>query len=260
MRDRLKRIRRAVLKGRAHLARERQLERAYYLQLSGCQVADLWLLYSRFLGEHADGLFVEVGANDGVYASNTWGLAARGWRGIMIEPVPGVADRCRANHRDHPAITVVQTAIGAPGVASVNLRLGGHLSTGNPALAQRLAVLPWSADRMTTEQVVVGCRTLDDVLEEHCPGEQVDVVVIDVEGCEAEVFAGFDLRRWRPLMLIVELVDAHSDLGLLAWADAQLGEAIWDAGYRVVAKDAINTVFVRRDVWAEALQRLGVDA
>ena len=51
----------------------------YYAQQPSCQIPYLHHLYSRFLGDRADGVFVEVGAYDGVFVSNTWGLAERGW-------------------------------------------------------------------------------------------------------------------------------------------------------------------------------------
>jgi hypothetical protein len=38
-----------------------------------------------------------------------------------------------------------------------------------------------------------------------------DLLVIDVEGAERQVFAGFDLEKWMPKTLLVELEDEHPD-------------------------------------------------
>src|SRR5680860_384457 len=43
------------------------------------------------------GVFVEAGANDGIWQSNTYLLERRGWRGVLIEPIPELFDRCRRN-------------------------------------------------------------------------------------------------------------------------------------------------------------------
>src|SRR5262245_47416510 len=44
------------------------------------------------------GVFVEAGANDGVEQSNTYVLERyRKWRGLLVEPVPELADACRRN-------------------------------------------------------------------------------------------------------------------------------------------------------------------
>src|SRR5258708_38179491 len=43
-----------------------------------------------------NGIFVEAGANDGETQSNTAYFARhRGWRGLLIEPIPDLAQRCR---------------------------------------------------------------------------------------------------------------------------------------------------------------------
>ena len=47
-----------------------------------------------------DAFFVEAGANDGVDHSTTYSLEKRrGWRGLLIEPIPELARRCAANRR-----------------------------------------------------------------------------------------------------------------------------------------------------------------
>mmetsp|Transcript_32129 Transcript_32129/g.58752 ORF Transcript_32129/g.58752 Transcript_32129/m.58752 type:complete len:196 (+) Transcript_32129:107-694(+) len=45
----------------------------------------------RVLGELpsvATGLFLDIGAHDGEYASNTWLLEKRGWKGVCADPFP----------------------------------------------------------------------------------------------------------------------------------------------------------------------------
>jgi len=45
-----------------------------------------------------EGFFVEAGANDGVSQSNTLYFERyMGWRGLLIEAIPELADQCRRN-------------------------------------------------------------------------------------------------------------------------------------------------------------------
>ena len=76
---------------------------------------------------------------------------------------------------------------------------------------------------------------------------KVILLVIDVEGAEAAVLRGFSLARWKPRMLIIELVHTHPDLHAVSAGDAHLQRLIEEAGYSVVYKDSINTVFVADD-------------
>lgn len=223
----------------------------YYPQQVSCVIPNLHELLTRFLGQREEGVFVEVGAYDGVEESNTWGLAARGWRGLMVEPVPSTAAACRENHRGHKGVEVVEYAVGSADDVDVPLHVGGVLTT---ASADKFEEYKRNSCEITDDVIVVRGRRLDTLLSESSFAPDFDLLVVDTEGFESEVFRGFDLARWQPRMMIVELVDTHPTLKVTASADAALGLSISDAGYVVVFKDGLNTVFVRRDVYCDAYE------
>jgi len=219
----------------------------YYHPTRSCQIPNLGFLYELFLGRQSDGVFVEVGAFDGISWSNTSCLAEVGWRGLLIEPVPEFAEQCRSRYAGNELIEVIQCAAGASD-AQIKLMVGGSLTTASEALAAEYRDIEWSkslAERMVS--IEVRQARLDDLLAERGIEPGFDVIVVDVEGFEAEVFAGFSIERWRPRMLIVELADTHPDLVTTRGSDAVLSRSITSAGYDIVYKDSINTMFVRRD-------------
>lgn len=229
--------------------RSARAPRPYYQSQPSCQIPNLAHLFSLFLGERETGTFVEVGAYDGVFVSNTWGLAERGWTGYMAEPVPDLAARCRANHRSHPHVSVTETAIGDGSVSELRLYVAGTLTTASSAQNDEYREVDWAAASLTDKQIVVPSQTLDSFLSQVGAPEGFDVLVVDVEGFERQVFAGFSIARWRPAMIIVELADTHRDLQTSRNSDAHLGLVIQDSGYRIVFKDEINTVLVRNSIW-----------
>jgi FkbM family methyltransferase len=208
-------------------------------------------LLRKFLGQREDGTYVEVGAYDGISFSNTWGLAERGWHGVLIEPVPHLAEACRRNYVHRERIRVIQTAVGDSD-KEVVLQIAGALTTANAEIFNEYAHVDWSKVALTRQSVTVQCSPLNAILAANNVPEGFDLLVVDVEGFEAEVFAGFDLGPWEPKMLIVELADTHPDLTATESQDALLGQALVEGGYVIVYKDSINTVFVRRDVWKSA--------
>ena len=218
-----------------------------------CQIAGLGHLLELYLGRRSDGTFVEVGANDGVYVSNTWGPAAKGWRGIMVEPVPELARQCEVNHRRHPNVTVVHSAVGPPLVSQIEIHVAGALSTASPEVFSEYGGLDWARGQLTGARTTVPCVTLDSLLTDMDVDSGFDLLVVDVEGFEKQVFEGFDLNRWKPLMMIVELTDSHQTLRSRAFDDAQLQDFIVENGYAIVYKDSANTVFVRQDARRQAL-------
>ena len=74
-----------------------------------CQIPNLNAIYEKYFADRI-GTFVEVGGNDGLLWSNTWGLAEAGWTGLYLEPVGELVKQCRLIHA-HNKVTVIQTAV-----------------------------------------------------------------------------------------------------------------------------------------------------
>lgn len=220
----------------------------FYEMPASCQIANLDFLYTFFLGRKTSGYFVEVGAYDGVAFSNTWGLAERGWSGLLVEPVPAFAERCRVNHAAHPAVRVVNAAVGDGTSPTVSLRVAGPHSTAAEAAAEEYTTVSWAKDSVTEETVTVRSASLDALLREQGAPEDFDLLVVDVEGSESQVFAGFTIRLWKPRLVIIELADAHPDLTAFRQEHFSLSQEVQSQGYGICYKDSINTVFVRRDI------------
>jgi FkbM family methyltransferase len=158
---------------------------------------DRWL--DAHFGARRSGFFVEVGAYDGVHLSNTYHFEQSGWTGVLVEPDPQMADRCR---RERPRSRTFQCAAGdrAGEISFYKVAGGEAYSTTSLSAAHRERLnrmgLAW-------REVRVAVRTLDSILEEaHAP--DVDFVSIDVEGGELAVLRGFDIRRWKPAVVLVE--------------------------------------------------------
>lgn len=221
----------------------------YYPQQRTCQIPMMWFLLEHFLGQREHGNFVEIGAFDGKRISNTWGLAVRGWSGLLVEPNPEFAAMARRNHRDRQHIKVIQKAVGDCDGQTIRLQLGGPMSSANPAAFAEYHDVAWAAESLTDDWIEVESLTLNTLLLEESVPIGFDLLVVDVEGFEEQVFTGFDLAHWQPKMIVVELSDLRPDLTATRDAHQRLGRDLVAAGYLIASKDAVNTVLVREDIW-----------
>jgi FkbM family methyltransferase len=213
-----------------------------------CQTPELAALYERWFGPRTDGCFVEVGAFDGETMSNTVGLADAGWTGLYIEPVPEYAALCRQRHARNPHVTVAECAVGAT-AGPVELQVRNLISGVSPAHQRAYDVAAWARPAPRERTITVHQLPLDQILEAAAVAPGFELLVVDVEGYEPAVFAGFDLARWRPTMLVVELFDGGADFDAfpaLVAEHAALRRALVAAGYDPVHVDAVNSVFVAR--------------
>lgn len=209
-----------------------------------CQVDNLNEIYVKYFGYPSDGYFVEVGAYDGELFSNTACLADTGWKGLYIEPIYDHYLKCLKRH-DHNDVTVANVAIGLDEGEKIIYR-GDLLTTLDKDQLKRYSEIDWSKNYNFVEETCDQMR-LDTLMNKLEVPNNFDLLVVDVEGKESEIFQTFDLLEWKPKMMIVELEDDHESFQI--YPDyveniRKLRTYIIDSGYEEVSKNRWNTVFV----------------
>ena len=159
------------------------------------------ILAWEFLGKSDQGYYVEVGANDPVFRSQTYFLEQRGWTGILVEPLPNL---CQALRAKRPRSIVCQAGAGSP-------------SSPPKAILKQTRNDAWSHIKGHTDdsdvvaEIEVEMRTLESILEEH-HAPQIDLLSIDTEGMEIDVLDGLNLETRRPRLILVEDHMDHLEL------------------------------------------------
>lgn len=206
-----------------------------------CQIPVLADVLTRHLTECDVGYFVEVGAFDGRSWTNTGFLADSGWNGLYIEPVAEYARRCRDNHRDNQVI-IEQCAIGSE-ESTGDIWIAGGLSTLNET-AKLAHERMYNAVNLEVQRTDI--LRLDTLLLKHNVDRNFELLVVDTEGYELEVFKSFSFNDYRPKLMIVELCDVHggyNNYPLLQNNARLTRELILANDYIELYRDGINTIF-----------------
>lgn len=155
------------------------------------------------------GYFVEAGANDGYKQSNTYYFERiRGWKGVLVEPVPWLAEECRLNRPGSRVFANALVPFGHP--ATIALDYSDLTSSVSGAFgdedrrqrhqAHGIEVQPGTRPRV----LEVPARPLQTVLDEAGAPADFDLLSLDVEGFEPAVLDGLDLTRFRPRYILIE--------------------------------------------------------
>lgn len=202
--------------------------------------------FTKFFGIPYQGFFVEVGAYDGESWSNTSGLADSGWSGLYIEPVFEYYNKCLQRHKNN-SVKVINCAIGSI-EGQVDCYVGDYLTTLDKEYVKIYSELDWSKHIKFNKQKTNKIR-LDTLLKKYKINPNFDLLVVDVEGSEEDVFSSFDIQYWKPKMIIVELCDVHFSFEKYDHASSshkQLRETILSNSYEQIFVDHINTIFIHK--------------
>lgn len=171
------------------------------------------------------GFFVDVGANHPWDGSQSWHLERRGWRGVLVEPLPEQSELLRRTR----TAAVFAVACSSPANAGQVL----PFYAAGPLSGLNLRQMAPFANPVLTE---VPVRTLDSILEEAGAPQPIDFLSIDVEGHEIEALSGFDFARWAPRLILIE--DHITNLNRHRF--------MMRHGYRLVRRTELNGWYVPR--------------
>lgn len=202
------------------------------------------VVLQRVLRDVENGCFLDVGACMPEHDSNTFALYEKGWRGICVDPMEYKDDWAQARPQD----IFINAAVGKESGRTDFYVFDefGQISTGS-----KDAVEHWRTGNLApNRKIEVPVYTLDQLLEQHLAGRALHLVSIDVEGMEKEVLQGFDLRKHRPWVVVVEAMKPGTQVP----THEEWEPLITGAGYSMVYCDGVNRFYLS-DEKADLLER-----
>ena len=147
-----------------------------------------------------NGFFIELGANDGLFQSNTAFLEkSRNWKGILIEPSVKGYEECKKNRPNSICLNYACVS------NDFNEEfIYGDFENNNPMGSvdgKRLKAIK-------SAQVKVKVSTLEKILDENLNKnlpEVIDFLSLDTEGYELKILQGLNLDKYRPVYILIEI-------------------------------------------------------
>ena len=156
-----------------------------------------------------NGFFIEAGANDGVRQNNTLILEQYlGWSGLLVGPNKKLAEVCKWSR---PKSIVENYCLVSNEVKESHVKgFFGSTEYAESLMAQVSDVDEIKDIHKDVAPVEVPCCTLNFLLKNHSI-ENIDLFVLDVEGYEKEVLNGFNIERYKPSVIVIEIFDNSKD-------------------------------------------------
>jgi FkbM family methyltransferase len=157
---------------------------------------DAWV--HSVVGDKRNGYFIELGASDGLYLSNTYFFEKTlNWNGICIEPNPTFHTKLQENRNCH----IAHNCVSSENDKEVEFSLCGHAS-GTLATAG-----PFT---LSNETIRIKTKTLDSILAQFNAPQRIDYLSLDVEGHELEILKNFPFDKYQFNCITVEHNEPHT--------------------------------------------------
>lgn len=155
------------------------------------------IFVAELLNMKRNGVFVDIGANDGITISNTAYLEKElNWSGIAIEPIPDVFEKLKS----HRICTVLNACVTPqPGKAKFLEVVNGTdmlstLAIHNHGLTARRLRKNAKRHNAKIMEREVDCLTFDSIVIENNITD-IDFLSVDTEGGELEILRSIDFDR-----------------------------------------------------------------
>jgi len=163
-----------------------------------------WLL-EHFFAEKRNGVYVELGAVDGVRFSNTLALhTCRDWTGVLVEANRANYHLLRVNAPKYRGAGAKyhHGAVCAPPQQNVSFTTQGGPASADLSQMSTVFKQQWHRGSTVSTEDVVPCRPMSHYVRELT---HIDLFSLDVEGAELEALLTLDLTRVQVDVFLIEL-------------------------------------------------------
>jgi FkbM family methyltransferase len=192
-------------------------------------------LHENFFQNKRDGVFIDIGAHNGIAYSNTKFFEELGWSGICIEPIPEVFEELEENRKAICLQGCITNKKGTDKFLRVKgpEMLSGLLDKYHPWHMQRV-IREVSADSEdgSMEIMEVDCFLFNDVLVENNI-YHVDLLSIDTEGGELDIIKSIDFS-----LFDIDIIEVENNFN-----DNEMRDFIMSKGYQFVINIGADDIF-----------------
>jgi hypothetical protein len=156
------------------------------------------MLSDFFFRDKSEGIYIDVGCHHPFLNNNTYPLHKRGWYGINIDLDYSSIDSFNFfRKKDHNIQIAVSDSKGEADLYFFHNRAAKN-------------TLSRSSGRESKKKIKVKTDTLNNIISKtKFKDKKIDFLSIDVEGFEINVLKGFDLKKYKPSLVVLEFIDPN---------------------------------------------------
>ena len=232
---------------------KRKLAEKYFVpeaQISYSQFGEDLILSLFFAhNEITNPVYLDIGANEPKYISNTYYFYEKGARGVLIEPNPYLYEKLKSQRSND---IVLNVGIGFnDDVEEADFYMFPNYANGLSTFSKNEAD-HWEKIGMKGMGKIPVEKTLkmplipiNQILEKYFAGKSPDFISLDVEGLDLKILKALDFEKYRPTLICVETM--MYDENQKTYKTNEITDFMVSKNYFVYADTRVNTIYCKND-------------
>ena len=188
----------------------------------------------------SDCSYLDLGANHPKSMSNTYFFYEQGARGVLVEANPNLVTELK-NERSGDIILNKCISDKSGEKLDFNiLNLDGLSRVGDVS-----DILLENPDAYIEDTIQLETISVNDIIEKYFNSETPLILNLDIEGLERKILDSMDFEKYRPMIMIIEMIPYSREL-VAGQKDTELLEYVKSKGYDEYAFTGINSIFIDR--------------
>ena len=195
------------------------------------------MILKRIFENKKKGFFIDIGAHHPKKYSNTYFFYLKGWNGINIDAMPGSMNIFKKIRKKDINLEIP---------ISENKQNLTYYAFNEPALNsfdEELSIKRLSNPNYHLKfKKDIETFTLEHVLDKYLPlNTSIDFLTIDVEGLDFQVLKSLNLNKYKPDIILIEILDSN----FTSLLTNEISVYLIEYEYQIFAK-SVNTVFFKK--------------
>ena len=209
------------------------------------------LIFSLFFfhNEILNPTYLDIGANEPRYISNTYYFYERGSTGVLIEPNPFLHKKLK---KQRPKDIILNIGIGFTDVKEADFYMFPNYANGLSTFSENEAK-HWEEigmkglGKIPIEKVIkMPLIPINTILEKYFTQKPPDVISLDVEGLDLEILKAMDFIKYRPSLICVETLMYNENQK--TFKTNEVTDFMISKNYSVYADTRVNTIYCKNNL------------
>lgn len=187
--------------------------------------------------------YLDIGANEPRYISNTYYFYEHGGNGICVEPNPFL---CKKLKKIRPRDIIINAGVGTDNITEADFYLFPDYANGLSTFSEKEA-LHWQQvgmfglGKVKFEKIIkIPLIEINTIIKDHF--ETVpDLLCIDVEGWDLQILKSLDFKKYKPKVICVETLQYDEKQN--GFKNFAINDLLLNNGYMLFADTRVNSIF-----------------